>query len=142
MRVGWQVENCAGHQLDDELHDVLHRDDADRPVPLVDERDVAVAAHVHQVERPDDAIVGPQRLRVARHEIAHAAFGPVELLARDAVEQIALGEDSLERSAGSGDKDATDVVFLQVLDRLLQRRILLHGDGRTEAERADQLAFQ
>ena len=103
---------------------------------------MAIAAHVHQVQCPDDAVVGAQSLRVTRHEVRDPAFGPVQLLPGDAVEEVALGKDTFQRSAVARDEDAADVVLLQVLDRFLQRRARLHGDGGSEPQRADELALE
>src|SRR5207253_4272310 len=95
-----------------------------------------------QVQCPDDAVVGAQSLRVTRHEVRDPAFGPVQLLPGDAVEEVALGKDTFQRSAVARDEEAADVVLLQVLDRFLQRRARLHGDGGSEPQRADELALE
>ena len=63
-----QVEELLGERLGEVLDDVDLADDADEMAVVVDDRHVAVAAGLHELDRVADRLVEVERLRFARHQ--------------------------------------------------------------------------
>ena len=71
---------------------------------VVDDRDVAVAAGLHQDDRVADGLVEVERLRLSGHERLDG-LAQVDIAGHDAAEDVALREHPDERPVGGADED-------------------------------------
>ena len=117
-------------------------DDADEVAGLVDQRDVAVAAGLHQDDRVADRVVEVERVRLGRHQ-ASTGCARSTLAADDPAEDVALGQDAGQAARRVADEHRIARPGpLDGADALGQRRPRQDGHGLAPAEHAQPLLGQ
>src|SRR4051794_20511348 len=68
MRSRWQVEELLGERLREVFEDLLWTNHALEDAVVVEERDVAIAAGLHELDRRANGLVEMKMLGVRRHQ--------------------------------------------------------------------------
>src|SRR6185436_1280022 len=106
VRAGWQVEELLGERLGEVLEDLLRPDDALEVVVVVQQRDVPVAAGLHQLDRAADGLLEVEVVRLRRHQRLDG-LGQVDrrdIATDETAEDVSLRQDAEEAALGVDDE--------------------------------------
>src|SRR5262245_31181826 len=101
VRSWWEVEELLREGLSQEFDDLLGPDDTHEVVLVVEQRHVAVAAGLHQLDRVPDRLLEVEVLPAGGHHRLDR-LAEVHVATHDPAEDVALGQDAGEAPVGMG----------------------------------------
>src|SRR5262249_45158024 len=110
-----------------------------RRLTVFENRQVAIAANVHLVQRKGQRVLGRDRLGTGGHHVLDSKFGKRGGQPRKFFEQVALAEDVGPLAVGTEEEDSPEVVGEHDLNGLLETGRRSNGDGGARVQVADRI---